>query len=188
MIAWRPERLSGSRPTRVIAGMRPRERYLSRYSRPVRRTLRPWKKRLLDRRLLPRRLARRLLARRLLPRAVVLFFVERFFDAAARRLPPRLLARVLAAFFAAAERFDAFLLRVAAAFFAAVERFEDFGFDVLGFDVFRFLVFVPDEAIVMPPALADSAGREERRRRGLAPPESIERAAARIDCMSELPL
>jgi hypothetical protein len=160
------------------------------YSRPVSRTLRPWKKRL-ARRLLPRRLARRPLDRRL-----------------ARRRPPRRLARVLAAFFAARERAARFAARVRAAFFAAVDRFDalfdarfELRFDALFDALFdavlleaRFGPFllprfeerlVPADAIVMPPSLADSVGREERRRGSW--PVSMLRAAARTDCISELP-
>jgi hypothetical protein len=126
MILGRPERLSGSRPTRVIVGMRPRARYLSMYERPVRRTWRPWKKRLLLRRLLPRLLARlllrRLLARRVPPRLLLRCLPPRLL---ARLLPPRLLAlrlRVRAAFLAARERAAFFDALVRAAFFAPVTR------------------------------------------------------------------
>jgi hypothetical protein len=200
MIDGRPERDSGRRPTRVTVGITPRLRYLSMYSRPVRRTLRPWKnrlldRRLLDRRLLPRRVARRLLARRLLPR-----LVERF-----RLEPPRLARRVRAAFLAAADRLAFLAARVRAAFFAAAERLdlrpvvlrraevlravlrraEAFRPVVLrrAADLRADLRFRPEVAMVMPPELAVSLGLEERRRRGLLPPpESILRAAAKRAC------
>jgi len=151
--------------------------------------------------LLPRRLTRRPLDRRL-----------------ARRRPPRRLARVLAAFFAAVDRFEPrfdarfeprFDARFEPRFDARFEprfdaRFEprfDARFDArfrvvlleACFDAFLLPRFeerlprrlVPAEAIVMPPSLADSIGREERRR-GLWP-VSMPRAAARTDCISELP-
>lgn len=171
MILGRPERLSGSRPTRVIVGMRPRERYLSMYERPVRRTWRPWKKRLLLRRLLlrrllPRRLARLLLLRFLLalrvpPRLLLRLLPPRLL---ARLLLPRLLAlrlRVRAAFFAAVERFAFFDALVRAAFFAPVTRLNarTCASRCLRPPPRRLR---PTLAMVMPPELADSVGSDVR--------------------------
>lgn len=154
------------------------------YSRPVSRTLRPWKNCLLERRLLERLAAGFLVPRRLVAAA---------FLAAEERLA-LLAARVLAAFFAAVERllllrlaffedfFEAFFEDLLAAFlddFRAVDfRAVDFLAAALRGAAFRVDFFRPFDAMVIPPEPAVSFGPEVRRRGRF--PVSTPRAAALI--------